>query len=66
MKRAVDKSRHAFRVLRAAWVTGIGILLLCPAVYGQAPDAGALAEKMLERLGGRLAWAELRNTINGS
>ncbi|MDH3550100.1 MAG: hypothetical protein OEQ16_12210 [Gammaproteobacteria bacterium] len=66
MKRAADMSRHTIRLLRAKWVTGIGIFLLCPAVYGQAPDAGALAEKMLERLGGRLAWAELRNTINGS
>lgn len=42
------------------------MLLLSPAIYGQEPDAGALADMMLERLGGRAAWAGLRNTINGS
>ncbi len=31
-----------------------------------ADDAEALAEKMLDALGGRAAWASLRNTINGS
>ena len=30
------------------------------------PAARELADKMLERLGGREAWADLRNTINGS
>lgn len=34
--------------------------------YGQEQGADELADKMLERLGGRTAWASLKNTINGS
>jgi hypothetical protein len=36
------------------------------AVHGQAPNPEALAGKMLDRIGGRDAWAALKNTINGS
>ena len=44
----------------------LAALLMSPCVYAQEPSADALAEKMLDRLGGRAAWAELKNTINGS
>lgn len=37
-----------------------------PTAFGQEPNADELASKMLERLGGRTAWASLKNTINGS
>jgi hypothetical protein len=41
---------------------------MCGAVASAhaADDAEALADKMLERLGGRAEWAALRNTVNGS
>ena len=35
-------------------------------VSSASGSADVLAEKMLERIGGRAAWAKLRNTINGS
>jgi hypothetical protein len=54
------------RFLHIAWLTGLAILLLSPTVNAQESSAEALAEKMLNRLGGRTVWAELRNTINGS
>ena len=54
------------RLLNRAWITGLFVSALSPAVYGQDMGAEALADKMLERLGGRAAWAGLRNTINGS
>lgn len=41
-------------------------LLFCMAVHGQNLKAEALAEKMLDRIGGRGGWAALKNTINGS
>lgn len=34
--------------------------------HAQDIDADTLAEKMLDAIGGRAAWAQLRNTINGS
>jgi hypothetical protein len=49
-----------------AWISGLLMVVLSTAVLGQDRDPGMLAEKMLERLGGRAAWAGLRNTINGS
>jgi hypothetical protein len=51
---------------RNTWLTALALLLLCPAAQGQDSKAEALADKMLERLGGRSNWAALRNTINGS
>ena len=39
---------------------------ISPPADAQNPDATGLADKMLERLGGRANWAALRNTINGS
>ena len=39
---------------------------ISPHADAQNSDATLLAEKMLERLGGRANWAELKNTINGS
>lgn len=37
-----------------------------PDADAQDSDAILLAERMLDRLGGRANWAELKNTINGS
>lgn len=51
---------------RSRWLLLIALLFLSPAASGQDSAAEALADKMLERLGGRSAWAALRNTINGS
>lgn len=45
------------------------LLLILSSMSASAQDAAraeGLAEKMLDALGGRTAWAELRNTINGS
>jgi len=39
---------------------------ISPYAGAQNADATLLADKMLERLGGRANWAELKNTINGS
>lgn len=47
-------------------LAGLAALMFCASVLGQDRDAEALADKMLERIGGRVAWASLRNTINGS
>ena len=66
MHNFADKPRHEPRTLRRTWFVGLAMLLLCPLVHGQDPNAETLTEKMLERLGGRAAWANLRNTINGS
>ena len=57
---------HVARNLRAKWLVALALLLFCPLASGQGADAETLAERMLERLGGRAAWAGLRNTINGS
>lgn len=66
MHNAADKTKQSTRSLRRGWLAGLAWLLLCPAAFCQDLNAEALAEKMLERLGGRTAWASLRNTINGS
>ena len=54
----------------ATWrrvVTAVVLFLASMSASAQdAARAEALAEKMLDALGGRAAWAELRNTINGS
>jgi hypothetical protein len=50
-------------LLSLTLITGFSI---SPSIDAQNPDATALADKMLERLGGRANWAALRNTINGS
>ena len=45
----------------------LGVVLTAPATHAAgSDDAQALADKMLDRLGGRDAWAGLRNTVNGS
>ncbi len=52
------------RVIAAAMMA---TSLACVPAWAENPAAAeALAAKMLERLGGRTAWAGLRNTINGS
>ena len=48
-------------------VSMVFAVLTAPLAFAQnAVDAQALADKMLETLGGRAAWASLRNTVNGS
>ncbi len=61
--RDIVRTSHQRRIMR---LTALLMLLFFPPVYGQGPSPEELAEKMLERLGGRAAWATLRNTINGS
>jgi hypothetical protein len=39
---------------------------LCGAAHTAPPSAGAHAERMLEALGGRAAWAAAKNTVNDS
>ena len=53
-------------VLQKIAVIGLATTLLAPTAFGQAPDAEGLADEMLDRPGGRGAWASLKNTINGS
>lgn len=66
MNKTTDGPIRKAGTLRKAWLTGLTMLLLSPGIYAQNQGAGALADKMLQRLGGRAAWAGLRNTINGS
>ena len=66
MHKATEKSTPTTRLLRALWIMALGVLLFSPSAYSQEQEAEVLAERMLERLGGRTAWASLRNTINGS
>jgi hypothetical protein len=61
-----DKTIQRPRRFRKTWPWGLAIILLSTVVHGQDLDAEALADKMLEHLGGRDAWAGLKNTINGS
>ncbi len=54
------------RALRAG-LAGVMLTLASVAAPEQTPaDAEALAETMLQRIGGRERWAALKNTINGS
>jgi len=62
----VDKYHGAPKRLRTLWLGFLALLLVCPVVNGEELGAEALADKMLERLGGRSNWAGLSNTINGS
>ena len=66
MNKTTDGPIRKAGTLRKAWLTGLTMLLLSPGIYAQNQGAEALADKMLQRLGGRAAWAGLRNTINGS
>lgn len=56
----------SIRRLCWVWLAGLATLLYCLAGHGQNQSADLLADNMLERIGGRAAWAKLRNTINGS
>ena len=64
--RSTIRIRSLWPSFSRAWITVLFLLMLAPAAQGQGSSAEALADKMLERLGGRAAWAGLRNTINGS
>lgn len=68
MHEFTDLPRLGRRGPRAAWfIAGLAAFLASAFAHGQeGADADALAEKMLDALGGRAAWAGLRNTINGS
>ena len=48
------------------WIAGLSSLMLSATLYGQDPAAEVLTEKMLDRIGGRAAWAAMSNTVNGS
>ena len=49
------------------FIAVIAAFLASPLAHAQdTAGADALAEKMLDRIGGRAAWAELKNTVNGS
>ncbi len=48
------------------FITALVLLLSCNATMAEPLDPAVRAAAMLERLGGREAWANLRNTINGS
>ncbi len=50
------------RNLFAAFALMIGV----PGAQASAPEADALAERMLASLGGRAAWAAVKNTVNDS
>ncbi|NND00037.1 MAG: hypothetical protein HKN85_07635 [Gammaproteobacteria bacterium] len=63
---AASKPAPKSSLLKTKWLIGLSVLLLCQAVHGQQQSAAELAEKMLDRIGGRSAWAGLKNTINGS
>lgn len=54
------------RFLGACLLSACGLLAGAAASAGQVADAEAMAERMLSALGGRAAWAGLRNTINDS
>ena len=51
---------------RATLCMVIALVLACAAHRAEADQAGALAQRMLDRLGGSEAWAQLKNTVNGS
>lgn len=53
-------------VLQNVAAATLAMILLAPTALGQAADAEALGDRVLERLGGRAARASLNNTINGS
>jgi len=66
MHPAKKKPKDTARKIRLMWIMGLAMLLISPFALPETPHAAALAERMLERLGGRTVWAGLRNTINGS
>jgi len=66
MMHANETAMRSTPRLSWVWIVGLATLLYCVSGHGQNPSADVLAEKMLERIGGRAAWAKLRNTINGS
>ena len=66
MHQVSDRPSQTTRVLRQTYFAGLALLLFSSLLFGQNQNADVLADKMLERLGGRTAWAELKNTINGS
>ncbi|MDH3895734.1 MAG: hypothetical protein OES78_14330, partial [Chromatiales bacterium] len=66
MYRAANTKTDKGMPLRSIIVAALAALLSAPWAWADDTDPDALADKMLERLGGRAAWAGLRNTINGS
>ncbi len=61
-----NSTLRSLRFFSWATITLLLSLSATAANASEASPAGKAAEKMLEAIGGRQAWAELRNTINGS
>ena len=53
-------------VVRHLLAACYALLLFCAHAYGAGSNAENQADRMLQRLGGREAWAALENTVNGS
>ena len=66
MSASFSQRKCHIRLRIASLLVGLAAVLASPGVHAEATSADALADKMLERLGGRSAWAGLKNTINGS
>lgn len=57
---------NKIRFLGAVTILTLSILSQAAQADDSQPAAEAMAERLLQALGGREAWAALRNTINGS
>lgn len=66
MSRSFRQEKCPIRLRTMSLMVGLTAVLVSPLAYAQDTSAEALTEKMLDRLGGRTAWAGLKNTINGS
>jgi hypothetical protein len=66
MSRSVRQKNGYIDLWTPLLLAGLAAVLMAPHADAQKPPAEALADKMLDRLGGRTAWAGLKNTINGS
>ena len=66
MSRSVRHESCPNRLWTLSLMVGLTAVLVSPLAYARNTSAEALADKMLDRLGGRVAWAGLKNTINGS
>lgn len=55
-----------YRALPALLLVACGLLAVASPAATPAADAEVLADRMLAALGGRAAWAGLRNTVNDS
>ena len=58
--------RHNLILRWSMWSLFVALILTGVAHANNSPGAEKEADRMLDALGGRVAWAELKNTINGS